>query len=228
MLVDGAPYFIFGAQAHNSSAWPAMLPGIWSALEEMHANTVELPIYWEQIEAEPGRFDFSLVDTLLKQAGEHKKHLVLLWFATWKNGSNHYIPEWMKREPEKYPNAINKTGKPVDSPSPNFEASLEMDKRAFAAVMRHLKNADADHMVIMVQVENEPGSWGSVRDYSPVAQKLFEAPVPAELLKPETLHELNTPEVSGRELGKSIWRPRRRIFSGLVSRPFCRTGCRCR
>jgi hypothetical protein len=45
----------------------------------------------------------------------------------------------------------------------------------------------------MVQVENEPGSWGSVRDYSPAAQKLFEGPVPAELLKPEVLKALNRP-----------------------------------
>jgi beta-galactosidase GanA len=35
----------------------------------------------------------------------------------------------------------------------------------------------------MIQVENEPGSWDTVRDYSPAAQKLFTAPVPVELLK---------------------------------------------
>jgi len=35
----------------------------------------------------------------------------------------------------------------------------------------------------MVQVENEPGSWNTVRDYSPEAQKLFTQPVPLELLK---------------------------------------------
>ncbi|MFZ1056196.1 MAG: DUF5597 domain-containing protein, partial [Opitutaceae bacterium] len=34
----------------------------------------------------------------------------------------------------------------------------------------------------MVQVENEPGSWESVRDFSPDAQKVFEAPVPPEVL----------------------------------------------
>ena len=49
--------------------------------------------------------------------------------------------------------------------------------------MRHLKAADTRHTVIMVQVENEPGSWNTVRDYSPEAQKLFTAPVPPELLK---------------------------------------------
>jgi hypothetical protein len=49
--------------------------------------------------------------------------------------------------------------------------------------MRHLKAADPARTVIMVQVENEAGTWGSMRDYSPEAQKLFQAPVPAEILK---------------------------------------------
>jgi hypothetical protein len=195
LLVDGEPFFIFGAQAHNSSGWPWLLPRLWTAIEQMHANTLEVPVYWEQIESRPGKFDFSLVDTLLVQARQHKVHLVLLWFATWKNGSNHYMPEWMKRDPGKYPNITGKDGKPVDSPSPNMEATMEADRKAFAAFMRHLKESDAQHTVIMIQVENESGSWGSVRDYSPNAQKLFEGPVPAELLKPGILSEMHVPIV---------------------------------
>ena len=49
---------------------------------------------------------------------------------------------------------------------------------AFRALMHHLKEQDPQHTVILVQVENEPGSWGSVRDFSPEAEKLFTAPVP--------------------------------------------------
>jgi Domain of unknown function (DUF5597)/Glycosyl hydrolases family 35 len=197
LLVDGKPFLILGGQAHNSSAWPYMLPRLWSAVREMHANTLEVPIYWEQVEAQPGKFDFSLIDTLLIQSRQHKVHLVLLWFATWKNGSNHYMPEWMKRDASKYPNITGKDGKPVDSPSPNTTATLESDIKAFTAVMRYLKKADRQHTVIMVQVENEPGSWGSVRDYSVSVQKIFEGPVPAELLQPGVLKALNTPVVSG-------------------------------
>jgi hypothetical protein len=195
LLVDGRPFLILGGQAHNSSAWPGMLPQLWSAIEEMHANTLEVPIYWEQIEAQPGKFDFSLIDTLITQAREHKVRLVLLWFATWKNGSDHYMPEWMKRDAAKYPNITGRDGQPVDSPSPNTEATMEADIKAFAAVMRYLKKTDARHTVIMVQVENEPGAWGSVRDYSPLAQKLFEGPVPAELMKPQVFKALNLPVV---------------------------------
>lgn len=195
-LVDGNPFLILGGQAHNSSAWPALMPGVWKSVETMHLNTLEVPIYWEQIEPQPGKFDFSLVDTLLTQARQHKVHLVLLWFATWKNGSNHYMPEWMKRDAEKYPNITGKTGKPIDSPSPHSKATLDADIKAFSAVMRYLKQADAQHTVIMVQVENEPGSWDTVRDYSAKAQKLFEGDVPAQLLKPAILKALNAPENS--------------------------------
>ncbi|HZE85937.1 MAG TPA: DUF5597 domain-containing protein [Puia sp.] len=197
LLVDGKPFLILGGQAHNSSAWPGMLPQLWSAIGELHANTLEVPIYWEQVEASPGKFDFSLIDTLLVQARQHKVRLVLLWFATWKNGSNHYMPEWMKRDAAKYPNITGSKGQPVDSPSPNTEAAAEADTKAFAAVMRYLKRADPKHTVIMVQVENEPGAWDSVRDYSAPAQKLFEGQVPAELLKPGVLKALNVPAVTG-------------------------------
>jgi beta-galactosidase GanA len=192
-LVDGKPFLMLGGQAHNSSGWPGMMPQLWQAVEQMHCNTLEVPIYWEQVEPEPGRFDFSMVDTLLSQAREHKVRLVLLWFATWKNGSNHYMPGWMKRDAAKYPNITGIKGQAIDSPSPNTLATLEADRKAFTAVMSYLKKADAQHTVIMVQVENETGSWGSVRDYSPMAQKLFEGTVPAGLLKPEVLKALNRP-----------------------------------
>ena len=182
LFVDDAPFLMLGAQAHNSSGWPATLPKVWPAMEYLNVNTVEIPVYWEQIEAKQGQFDFTVVDALLAGARQHNFRLVLLWFGTWKNGSQHYMPEWMKLDPVRYPHMIDKNGRAVDSPSPYADASLQADKMAFTAFMRHLKAADPQRTVIMVQVENEPGTWGSQRDYSPAAQKLFEAPVPAEVL----------------------------------------------
>ncbi|MGA2589133.1 MAG: DUF5597 domain-containing protein [Bryobacteraceae bacterium] len=182
LFVDGAPFLILGAQVNNSSAWPALLPKVWPAIDYLHANTVEMPVYWEQFEPQPGTFDYSTIDTLLSQARARRVRLVLLWFGTWKNGSPHYMPLWMKAEPERYPRMKGKDGRRVDSPSPHAPATLAADKHAFAALMRHLKTADPRHTVIMVQVENEAGSWDAVRDYSPAAQKLFEGPVPQELL----------------------------------------------
>jgi beta-galactosidase GanA len=182
LLVDGAPYLMLSAQVHNSSSWPAELPKVWPAMEYLNVNTVEMPIYWEQIEPQQGHFDFSMVDNLLKEARAHHVHLDILWFGTWKNGSQHYTPEWMKLHPEIYMHVVNKNGQPVDSPSPLATASMEADKVAFSAFLRHLKAADPERTVIIVQVENETGTWGTLRDYSPAAQTLFDGPVPTEVL----------------------------------------------
>ena len=193
LIVDGKPFLVLGGQAHNSSGWPGMLPNVWVGIDSMHANTLEVPIYWEQAEPEAGKFDFSMIDTLLLESRQHNVHLVLLWFATWKNGSNHYMPGWIKNEAAKYPNIEGKGGRAVDSPSPNFKVTLDADVKAFAAVMKYLKKKDTRHRVIMVQVENESGAWGSVRDYSTTAQNLFEGPVPLQLLTASVLKSLNVP-----------------------------------
>src|ERR1700692_2807514 len=57
LLVDGKPFLILGGQIHNSSAWPSELPQVWQSMAALHANTIEAPIYWEQLEGEPGHFD---------------------------------------------------------------------------------------------------------------------------------------------------------------------------
>ncbi len=182
LIVDGAPFLMLGAQVGNSSAWPAFLPKVWPAVEWLHANTVEVPIYWEQFEPRPGEFDASMLMTLLAQARAHHVHLVLLWFGTWKNGSGHYMPEWMKAAPARFPRMTGANGLPVDSPSPYAREAREADARAFTALMSALRAADSERTVLMVQVENEPGTWGSVRDYSPAAQAAFQAAVPRDVL----------------------------------------------
>ncbi len=183
LIVDGAPFLMLGAQANNSSNYPAQMPMVWPAIEAIGANTLEMPVAWEQIEPTESQFDFAWVDTLLEQARTHDKRLVLLWFATWKNGSPGYTPEWVKTNEKHFPRVVTKTGDRVNSLSPLSTETQKADARAFAAFMDHLKAADPQHTVIMVQVENEPGTWGSVRDYSPMAQKAFAGQVPPALLK---------------------------------------------
>jgi hypothetical protein len=183
LFVDGAPYLMLGAQSHNSSAWPGTLPKVWAAMDDLHANTLEIPVYWEQFEPQPGQFDPSIVDLMIQGAREHNLRLVFLWFGTWKNGSGHYIPLWAKSHPDMFTHITGSRGRHVDSPSPLAEACMKADMNAFSALMRHIKSVDPVHTVIMIQVENEPGAWGSIRDYSPEAEKVFAAPVPAEFLK---------------------------------------------
>lgn len=185
LMVDGAPYLVLGAQIGNSSAWPSLLETkVWPALEAAHVNTAEAPVYWEQIEPEPGRFDWTNVDALLDGAREHHLHLVLLWFGTWKNGNDHYVPQWVKRDPAQFPRMINSAGNPIDDLSANAPSNLDADRKAFTALMHHLAEKDStEHTILMIQVENESGGIGAARDYSPASNREFAGQAPAELVK---------------------------------------------
>ena len=183
LMVDGAPFLMLGVQANNSSNYPAVLPQVWPMVERLHANTLEIPVAWEQIEPVEGQFDFSYLDALLPQARERGVKLVLLWFGTWKNTSPGYVPAWVKRDNARFPRMRTKEGKTHYALSPHGEATFDSDRKAFVALMRYLKDHDPDHSVIMVQPENETGVYQQARDYSAEANRLFAGDVPAALTK---------------------------------------------
>jgi hypothetical protein len=183
LLVEGRPYLILGGQIHNSSAWPSELPQVWQSMATLHANTVEAPVYWEQLEPQQGHFDFTNVDQIVDGALAHNLHVVLLWFGTWKNGNMHYAPAWVKSDPVRFPHTIRPDGEPIDVLSPESRNTLEADKAAFTALMRHLKQIDNEqHTILLIQIENESGNIGSVRDNSAESNREFAGMVPADLL----------------------------------------------
>ena len=183
-LVDGSPYLMLGGQVHNSDTANADdLNKALDVLASWHANTGEVPIYWEAIEPKPGQFDFSSVDLAIQAARKRDLRLVFLWFGTWKNGESHYVPEWVKRDKQKFTRVKGARGEETEIISPLCHAAMEADSHAFAALMQHVKSVDqAERTVLMVQVENEPGLIGTDRDYSEAANHLFDGPVPKELI----------------------------------------------
>lgn len=185
LIVDGEPFLMLGAQANNSSNYVEMLPQVWPVLEKLHANTLEIPIAWEQVEPVEGRFDFSYLDTLVAQARERDIRIVLLWFATWKNTSASYAPEWVKTDTERFPRMVTKDGAAHYALSPHGVETLAADKRAFVRLMEHIRAIDPDNTIIMVQPQNEVGSYRSPRDYSDEANRLFESQVPRALARLE-------------------------------------------
>jgi len=83
LIVDGEPFLILGGELGNSSASELdYLKPYWKTLKAMHLNTVLAPVSWELIEPVEGRFDFSLVDGLIRDAREAGLRLVLLWFGS--------------------------------------------------------------------------------------------------------------------------------------------------
>ena len=183
LMVDGRPFLMLGAQANNSSNYPAMLPKVWPVVKALGANTFWIPIAWEQVEPIEGRFDFSFLDVLLRQARENDVRLVLLWFGTWKNTGPNYTPEWVKTNTSRFPRMRMAEGKTHYVLSPHGRSTLEADKRVFVRLMQHLRDADPQNTVIMVQPQNEIGSYGLARDHASEARGLFDGQVPAELAR---------------------------------------------
>ena len=184
LIVDGKPFLVLGGELHNSSSSSLeYMKPVWARLAAMHLNTVILPVAWETIEPEESKFDFSNVDGLLAGARQNNLKLVLLWFGSWKNTFSSYVPAWVKKDGTRFPRALLSSGRGTERLSTFGDASREADARAFARLMQHLRQIDAqDHTVLIVQVENEVGVLLESRDYLPAANAAFGSAVPTALM----------------------------------------------
>src|ERR1019366_10481540 len=175
LIVDGKPFLVLAGELTNNSATSVeYMKPIWGKLVEAKLNTVLATVAWNQVEPQEGKFDFSVVDGIIRDARSHNLRLVLLWFASWKNSLSSYPPDWVKRNFERFPRAqivggtwpgttiseVPRTAvvgsMSIELLSPLSDANRDADARAFAALMRHIKEVDGrEHTVVMIQVENE-------------------------------------------------------------------------
>jgi len=184
LIVNDQPFLVLAGELHNSSSSStAYMNPLWNRLSLIGLNTVLAVVSWELTEPAEGRFDFSLVDSLIHDARKNNMRLSLLWFGSWKNGLSHYAPVWVKKDYKRFPRMRIKGNFPVEALTPLSEETMKADAKAFAALMKYVKQVDEVHQtVIMIQVQNEVGLLGGSRDYSETANKIYHQPVPKELV----------------------------------------------
>jgi hypothetical protein len=185
LIVDGKPFVMLAGELTNSTASSLdYMEPVWDKLVALCLNTALAALSWEMVEPEEGKFDFALVDGLIKGAREHNLKLVFLWFGSWKNGVSSYIPPWVKKDTKRFARVGRKDGRiNYGVVTPLSDEAGAADARAFAAVMRRIREIDARrHTVLMMQVENEVGTLGQSRDFAELAEATFAKPVPAELM----------------------------------------------
>src|ERR1700712_2739763 len=184
LMVNEKPFLVLGGELYNSSSSSSdFMQGLWQPLKQKNLNTVLAAVSWELLEPEEDKFDFALVDDIIKGAQEQQLKVILLWFGSWKNGLSHYTPLWVKQDYKRFPRILLENGKPTETISALSVEGAKADAKAFAALLKHVKETDADQTVVMVQVENEVGVIGGTRDHSATADAAFAKAVPDELMK---------------------------------------------
>ena len=213
LLVDDAPYLMLGAQVHNSSDWPAMFPKVWPTMEYLNVNTVEIPVYWEQLNHGRDSTTTRQSTRFSLRPAEHHIRLVLLRFGAWKNSSQRFMPEWMKLAPDRYPHMVDQNRRAVDSPSP-YATRRSTRADAVHRIMRPLKTADPQHTAIMVQVENETGAWAASAVLRPPPETLRRADQ-AEVLNAMQVKAARHPD------SQEAFGPKPNLLPRLVGRGRC-------
>ena len=199
LSVDGKPFLMISGELHNSTCGglESMRP-VWKRMAEKNLNSVIATVSWELTEPVQGKFDFTLVDSIIAGAEHANLKLVLIWFGSWKNSGSVYIPSWVKKDFEKYQRVKDENGKPLEILSTFSDASRDADAEAFSALMQHLKEVDSNNQtVMMIQVENEMGildnpgktPGNARRDFSGAANTAFNSQVPVELTNYLTAHK---------------------------------------
>lgn len=183
LIVGGSPWLMLAGELNNTAASdPAYLATVWPKLARLNLNTVLVAIAWDWVEPEEGRFDFSLVDGVLAGARRNNQRVVFLWFGAWKNGVSTFAPTWVKSDTKRFARVRVGSGVAIEMLSPFSDAVMNADARAYRRFMEHLKDADAQHTALMIQLENEIGINSDSRDRGELAEAAFAQPVPPELL----------------------------------------------
>ncbi|MEO9966812.1 MAG: DUF5597 domain-containing protein [Reichenbachiella sp.] len=183
LMVNDNPFLMVAGELHNSSASSvAYMNEIWPKLNSLNLNTVLASVSWDQFEPKEGRFDYEMIDYLIANARENNLKLVIIWFASWKNGQSSYIPTWVKKDTKRFPRVKNKEGQLTETLSVFSQESMRADARAFAAMMKRIKQVDKDQTVIMMQPENEVGIFQNIDYNKLVLDKYNKQNVPEALL----------------------------------------------
>ena len=183
LIVDDKPFLMIAGELHNSSASTLeYLEPILPRLKAMNLNTVLATVAWEQFEPEEGKYDYTLIDGLIQEARANDLKLVILWFASWKNGQSSYAPMWVKKDTNRFWRVHTKGGRNLETLSPFCDETRDADAKAFAELMKRIRTIDQCDTVIMVQPENEVGILQDM-DYRPEAMAALDQEVPSALIE---------------------------------------------
>ncbi len=166
-LLDGRPFRIMAGEIHYQRVPREYWADRLTKLKAAGLNTVGTYVFWNLLEPEPGRWDFAGANDLA--AFIRTAQRIGLWVivrpgpyacAEWDFGG---LPAWLLRTPD-----IK-----VRCSDPRYLAACESYILRLGEVLGDLQ-IHRGGPVIMVQIENEYGSYGNDRDYLLALKSLWE------------------------------------------------------
>lgn len=181
LVQDGQPMVLLGGELHNStSSTPSSFKKALETVRAMGLNALIGSVSWEQVEPQEGKYDFNVLDSMIYMADEARMPLVLIWFASYKNGESSYAPLWVKKDTKRFFRTRDSLNHNTTTLSPLCRETIAADSRAYCQLLKHLKKKDRNRRVCMIQVENEMGAFVDV-DHCKEAREAFNGPVPKGL-----------------------------------------------
>lgn len=165
--LNGKPIKLISGAIHYFRIHPDQWEDSLYNLKALGCNTVETYIPWNSHEPEEGIFDFQGTKNIEKfiQIAESLELLVILRPSTyicaeWEFGG---LPAWLL----KYPGMKYRTNSPL---------FMEKVKNYFEVLLPKLAPFQMTHRgpVIMMQVENEYGSYGNEKEYLEATKKIMQ------------------------------------------------------
>lgn len=158
-LLNGAPFQIIACELHPARIPAEYWPHRIRMAKAMGCNTIAAYIFWNYHEAEEGKFDFTTGNRDLARFLRivQREKLWVLWrpgpyvCAEWDFGG---IPPYLLKDPELR----------VRSLYPRYMQAAERYMAQLARVFRPFL-VTRGGPVLMVQIENEYGSYGNDRNY---------------------------------------------------------------
>jgi len=158
-LLDGKPFQIISGEMHPARIPPAYWRHRVRMAKAMGVNTIAVYIFWNFHEREDGRFDFTSeerdIAKFIRICQEEGLWVVLrpgpYVCAEWEFGG---LPPYLLRIPDLK----------VRSMDPRYMAAAERYLRALARVVVPLQVSQGGP-ILMLQIENEYGSYGNDRNY---------------------------------------------------------------
>lgn len=165
-LLDGKPLQMISGEMHCTRIPREYWRQRMRMAKAMGLNTIGTYVFWNAMEPEPGKYDFSGnndIAAFIQTAKEEGLWVILrpspYACAEWEFGG---YPYWLLK---------NRNLK-VRSKDPDFLAAykdyvMQLGKQLSALLVNHGGN------ILMVQVENEYGSYGSDKEYLAINRQIF-------------------------------------------------------